>query len=507
LLIGVHALSFAQISVSKSTVSFPKTMYGDSAVTVVNVSNQSTTSITFEADIYHPDFILSESTFLVAAGEKKALVVTFKPKHNIRYNTELIIRSFSRYGSLRVDILGEGKYDAYYASTFNLFEEDLKNELKSVISRNYVNLGYNGARDRMYASIDNVGGKVTCVYTGRTATFNTRSGANSNSFNCEHTWPQSLFNKREPERADIHHLFPTDVNSNSRRGSYPFGVVSSSSWSEGGSKQGGSMFEPRNDHKGDVARAMFYFATRYQNYSGFLTSQESILRSWALQQPPSQKSIDRNNAIYAVQKNRNPYVDYPEFLSRIKSISTNSVADKVTGFEPSVNEIILHGDTIPGQWTYPLFITNTGNQPITITDITRKEANTILPATRPTIAPGESVELSIIFENIGDGFLDEIEITANGMKEKILVNMNWTLGMESKPPVKPFVYVSDAHIVLHKVTSGNVTLYDMAGRKIYFNDILSPFTEIDRTKFPSGTYFVQIITDNGARSVHRVVIP
>ncbi|MFT5725391.1 MAG: deoxyribonuclease-1 [Bacteroidia bacterium] len=199
------------------------------------------------------------------AGTNQDVMIHFKPVHNISYNSELVVISQTKTGSLSIDLKGDGKYSTYYASTFNLFEQDLKDELKTVVSKGYKNLGYNGARDAMYGSIDNKSGKVECVYTGRVATFNSRSGANSNSFNCEHTWPQSLFNKNEPERADIHHLFPTDVNANGRRSNYAFGLVSNPSWSEGGSKLSGNTFEPRDAQKGDCARAMMYFAIRYQN--------------------------------------------------------------------------------------------------------------------------------------------------------------------------------------------------------------------------------------------------
>jgi hypothetical protein len=498
-------LTLAQISVSKPKVVFPKTMYGDSLVVTVDVSNQTNKIVDFKAKIHHPDFYLNDTAFVLSPSAKKTLTVTFKPKHNITYNTELIVSSNSRYGSLRVDIQGDGAYSSYYSSTFNLFEEDLKNELRSIISKNYVNLGYNGARDRMYATIDNVGGKVTCVYTGRSATFNTRSGANNNSFNCEHTWPQSLFNKQEPERADIHHLFPTDVNANSRRGSYAFGLVSSSSWSEGGSKQGGSLFEPRDDHKGDVARAMLYFATRYQNYSGFLTSQESILRSWAMSKPPTQKSIDRNNAIFAVQKNRNPFVDYPEFLSRIASVSTTSAAAKTFSVETSVEEILLKD--VPNTFTYTLYITNTGNQPITFHSISKSSAKINVVGSLPVLNPGESASLEIAFDQIGVNFSDELVLKSNEITKNVPITANPTVGLKPVPTIHPTVYVNSTHLVLRKTGPGNLSVYDMSGRKVFFNEILSPFTEIDRTKFLPGTYFVQIIAHNGARSVHRVVIP
>jgi endonuclease I len=95
---------------------------------------------------------------------------------------------------------------------------------------------------------------------------------NNYDVNCEHTFPQGNFNQNLPMRSDIHHLFPTDVDANSTRGSLRFGnVVSGVDWSEGGSQRGlnGSgeqVFEPRDGQKGMSARGILYFLARYQNY-------------------------------------------------------------------------------------------------------------------------------------------------------------------------------------------------------------------------------------------------
>ena len=84
---------------------------------------------------------------------------------------------------------------------------------------------YNEARDAMYGSIDNKNGNVVCVYTGLTVTANTRGGAFDSGINTEHTWPQGFFDREEPMRGDIHHLFPTRVEANSARSSYPFDEI------------------------------------------------------------------------------------------------------------------------------------------------------------------------------------------------------------------------------------------------------------------------------------------
>lgn len=89
------------------------------------------------------------------------------------------------------------------------------------------------------------------------------------------------------------------------------------------------VFEPRNEYKGDLARNYFYMATRYFNEdngwpgSAMATGSQmkpwaiAMLRIWAQNDPVSAKEIARNNAVYAIQKNRNPFIDHPEYASAI----------------------------------------------------------------------------------------------------------------------------------------------------------------------------------------------
>ncbi|MDC1431367.1 endonuclease, partial [Bacteroidia bacterium] len=260
-LILLGGLAQAQVTLSLNQLDFGDVLTTADSELAINVTNTTSFALEIEdVNVFNTDFTYTIPNATIDAGATEKIRVTFKPRHNLMYNTELIF-VLSDGSEHRLDLIGNGKYEGtYYDATFNKSYQDLKDELKTILAAGYTNLGYTGARDNMYGDIDNVAGKVTCVYTGRDATFNTRSGANSSSFNCEHTWPQSLFSSNEPEKADIHHLFPTDVNANSRRGSYPFGVVTGTpSWTEGGSKLGGGVFEPRDEQKGATARAMLYF--------------------------------------------------------------------------------------------------------------------------------------------------------------------------------------------------------------------------------------------------------
>ena len=167
-------------------------------------------------------------------------------------------------------------------------------------------------------------------------------------YNREHSFPRSWFGGAiEPMNSDVHHIFATDGKVNSTRGSFPYGEVgSASSTTSNGSKLGsassglgysGTVFEPIDEFKGDIARAQFYIATRYQssiagweNNSQFSnavlngTSSSvfepwylAMLKQWHQQDPVSQKERDRNDNAFTYQGNRNPFVDHPEYVNLI----------------------------------------------------------------------------------------------------------------------------------------------------------------------------------------------
>ena len=165
-------------------------------------------------------------------------------------------------------------------------------------------------------------------------------------YNREHIIPQSVFNEAAPMHNDAHFITPTDGKVNGVRSNYPHGVVGNATFtSQNGSKLGpnknsgysagytGIVFEPIDEFKGDIARMYFYFATRYQNvittwgnayamFNGttdqvFTTTFKNILLQWNAQDPVSPREIARNNAVYARQGNRNPFIDHPEYINSI----------------------------------------------------------------------------------------------------------------------------------------------------------------------------------------------
>lgn len=163
-------------------------------------------------------------------------------------------------------------------------------------------------------------------------------------YNREHIIPQSVFGSATPMYSDAHFVVPTDGSVNGARGNLPFGKVNTANYtSMNGCKRGtnlnsgysagysGTVFEPLDEFKGDIARMYFYFATRYETqvsgwsydmFNGtstqvFTNTFKNILLTWNAMDPVSPREIARNNAVYNRQNNRNPYIDHPEYVNQI----------------------------------------------------------------------------------------------------------------------------------------------------------------------------------------------
>ncbi|MCR9772131.1 endonuclease [Vibrio harveyi] len=190
-------------------------------------------------------------------------------------------------------------------------------------------LNYRNARKAMFSEIDNENGKVRLVYTGEY--YPTTTIPDHNIVNTEHTWPQSKFKgSRDGSmmKSDLHHLYPTFSKVNSERGSKPFAEIpdkKTQKWwvndkavngiptqnIDSYSESTNEEFEPREDHKGNVARAMAYLYTVYDLPSGskrWFENQLNTLYQWHLLDPVDTKELKRTQAIADIQGTVNPYI-------------------------------------------------------------------------------------------------------------------------------------------------------------------------------------------------------
>ncbi|MCC2548055.1 endonuclease [Hymenobacter sp. BT175] len=229
-------------------------------------------------------------------------------------------------------------------------------------------LSYSAARAKLYNYVDNQQGLVRCVYSGYTEakplSFSSTSTTMQN-INCEHTVPQSWFNEVERMRSDIHHLFPTVIQWNSDRGSDPFADISdaqTTKWIRGLNSQTSiptsnineysedtnTQFEPREDHKGNLARAVFYFYTMHANQT-FISGKNVItavgdlnmLYQWHLADPVDAQEQERNRRAAASQGNYNPYINDPSLVARAWGFQT-------TGTSPTVQFAAASGTQAEG---------------------------------------------------------------------------------------------------------------------------------------------------------------
>ncbi|GEM_PF-1867716 len=203
-------------------------------------------------------------------------------------------------------------------------------------------LDYDGARDKMYGIIDNHNDSVTCVYSGYRIYIpyndpNPRTWANAArpKINCEHTYPQNKFGYAKQPTSDLHHLYPTNEWPNNYRGNYPFdeiadspsnywwigndslgqtGFIPSSNINLYSEEQRGVKFEPREDHKGNAARSVFYIYTMYKSVCdaadpNFFHIQKNVLLQWHYYDPVDAAEETRNNLIATYQQNKkNPFI-------------------------------------------------------------------------------------------------------------------------------------------------------------------------------------------------------
>jgi endonuclease I len=179
------------------------------------------------------------------------------------------------------------------------------------------------------------------------------SRAEGDCFNREHSLPRSWFKGTRSLESDLFHLYPTDGYVNNRRSNLPFGQAGIIYWeSSNGSKVGQNtfgnytktIFEPIDEYKGDFARTYFYVVTAYEDkvsqwrsdqvggssYPGFSDWSLLLLLKWHREDPVSLKEVRRNEEIYKIQDNRNPYIDYPELVEHVWGESMSEL------FQPEV---------------------------------------------------------------------------------------------------------------------------------------------------------------------------
>ena len=229
----------------------------------------------------------------------------------------------------------------------------LKTALYNLI-KDHKKISYGSGEDKTWgafyttdAVVENGQRRVLDMYSNEKRYFGSKGSAVS-GMNIEHSVAKSWWGGTQNNAyCDIHHLNPSDQNANSHKSNYPLGELTSVSWDNGvtfvgkANIDGSSMnaYEPCDEYKGDFARVFMYMFTCYQDltweytWMNYEKSTYPTLKPWAVelllkwhkQDPVSEKEVSRNNAVYAVQGNRNPYVDFPQLADYVWGDSINYV--------------------------------------------------------------------------------------------------------------------------------------------------------------------------------------
>lgn len=210
---------------------------------------------------------------------------------------------------------GQGGYSditelsSYYKSVEGLTGSALKSKLRTLISTTHKKItSYNDCKKNL-PNVDedpNNSKNMILFYTGESIK---KSTDLNNDWNREHVWCQSLgWFSTSGAGSDLHHIRPCDIKVNSSRGNKKYGV-------------GSGYYTPTDEYKGDVARIIFYLMVRYSESDSYsftsIAQSKELLLEWNELDPVSTLEKNRNEAVYKIQGNRNPFIDYPKFAEMI----------------------------------------------------------------------------------------------------------------------------------------------------------------------------------------------
>jgi endonuclease I/V8-like Glu-specific endopeptidase len=258
---------------------------------------------------YYPEDVDAEQRTKYYAKLKNPLAASFGELHDLLSSTHLTHHNYnpSKYVYPLVDIHPDGQLRSIYSNeTFSVQELVLADQKVDI--------------DRQLRFIEL--GKGEQLMGAKTFDEAVESLEAALPYNCEHVVCQSWFNKQEPMRGDLHHLFACESRCNSFRNNFPYADFpnyplegTEKIRSDCGNAEDG-RFEPEHN-KGVVARAVLYFLVRYPGAIKVYDADAiQLLKGWAETQPVSLHERHRNREIFLMQGNRNPFIDFPELAQR-----------------------------------------------------------------------------------------------------------------------------------------------------------------------------------------------
>ncbi len=356
------------------------------------------------------------------------------------FNGSGAVRNYLTSSALNANVTSASNNAGALYAGLNTANSTFVNDLQSLINPHtaifYGN--YEETMVRYFEGRDTSAGQrvVTCVYSGLQYVYS--EPFDWSVLSREHTYCHAWMptnpadSPEKPEYNDQHHLFPAEFeNANQVRLAYPLGEVVTPSATYLGCKFGTNangkvVFEPRDEHKGDAARALFYMATCYNGVSGnnwglpntsTRYQDQNVLRKWHYEDLPSAYEKARNEFLDSLQGNRNPFVDHPEYACYINFQTMQYIAGAAepcsntnVGIEtPVLNEMMVLPNPSAGIFTVVLE-TKSADIQLAVLDIAGKVVH------NQFIAGGINQTIGTLdLQNLANGIYI-LQATSNGSK-------------------------------------------------------------------------------------------
>ncbi len=501
---------------------------------------------TYEEDVFSTDL----SSVEIPPNSSYDFHIYFNSKHNLNYTDFLRIDVNTGIHPLIVETNAQATYnDSYYSSTQNKSGSQLKSALHNII-KGHTELGYGDLWDALsYTDEDpDNTNNVLLLYTGWSYA-KTNHGGDVDQWNREHVWAKSHgdFGTTPPAGTDLHHIRPTDVSVNSKRGNLDFDN-GGSLYVDGDGNTGcyydSDSWEPRDAVKGDVARMMYYMVVRYEGEEGYdlelvdftpstssyepLFGKQSTLYQWHQNDGVDDLERRRNDRIYdTYQHNRNPFIDHPEFADRLPSVCGVPLIDEpeiaTAPANVEMGEIGFNRTAY-----YYIALINTGTKDLNIQSISSTNPDFTINATSMTLTPETyrylqvgytssenegiyNTTIQLLTDDPDEGQIDiPVQITVSGsvniVDEKRIAG---AFHLEQNYP-NPFNPVTVIGYQLSAFGKVNLSIYNILGQKVYtlVNEAQpAGFYQVrfDGSGLPAGVYTYKLSTGR-LRQIKKMIL-
>ncbi|MBX7181208.1 MAG: endonuclease [Bacteroidia bacterium] len=352
-------LSFSNVKAYRYTANFTAASSAPTGYLVLRKIGSAVTETPVDGTFYTRGDAIGGAK-VVSVGSATSVVPTYNVANTdyyfavYAYNGTGAVVNYLQSNPLTGSVTTTGANPGSYYNGVDPSASTFVNDLQAVINPHtsifYGN--YDETMVRLFSSRDTTNGQkvVTCVYSGLNQVYSEPFDWTTADFSREHTYCHDWMptnpadNPELPEYNDQHHIFPakfTDVNET--RSNLPLDNVATvvSTFQDatyGKNSSGKNVFEPRDSHKGDAARALFYMCAAYNGESGnswtlphaAIYENQNVLRQWHFQDPPDAWEIARNEFLDSLQGNRNPFIDNPDWVCHIDFFTMNYIANPGT---------------------------------------------------------------------------------------------------------------------------------------------------------------------------------